>query len=106
VGDVAIDASADTTIDATKARQAASHLDWLREQVPGTAGATIQSVLVTPTRKAKQGAVPSVERCEHGGANAPAGFFCPTLWPVPPLSYATASSGAALAGVRVGVCTV
>jgi hypothetical protein len=71
VGDVAIvfedhaNASADATIDATKARQAASHPDWLREHVPGTAGATIQSVLVTPARKAKQGAVPHLGRFAH-----------------------------------------
>jgi hypothetical protein len=71
VGDVAIvfedhaDASADATLDATKARQAASHPDWLREHVPGTASATIQSVLVTPAKKAKEGAVPHLCHFAH-----------------------------------------
>lgn len=49
-------------VDATKARQAASHPDWLREHVPGTAGATIQPVLVTPAAKAKKGAMPHLGR--------------------------------------------
>lgn len=37
----------------------------LREHVPGTAGATIQSVLVTPAKKAKQGAVPHLSHFAH-----------------------------------------
>lgn len=47
-------------IDATKARQAASHPNWIRENVPGAAneGAIIQSVLVTPAKKATAGALP------------------------------------------------
>jgi hypothetical protein len=49
-------------IDATKARQAASHPDWVREFVPGTTGATIHSVLVTPAKKAKRGAIPHLGR--------------------------------------------
>ena len=49
-------------IDATKARQAASHPDWLREHVPGTLGANIQSVLVSPASKAKKGAMPHLVR--------------------------------------------
>jgi hypothetical protein len=59
------DAKADATLHATKARQAASHPDWLREHVPGTAGGTIQSILVTPAKKAKQGAVPHLHRFAH-----------------------------------------
>lgn len=53
-------ANAETAvIDATKARQAASHPDWIREHIPGAKDArTIQSVLVTPAKKAKTGAVP------------------------------------------------
>ncbi|MFJ5391141.1 DEAD/DEAH box helicase [Pectobacterium sp. CHL-2024] len=54
-----------SVIDATKARQAASHPDWLREHVPASAGATIQSVLVTPAQKAKQGAIPHLGRVAH-----------------------------------------
>lgn len=71
VGDVAIvfedhaNAGANATIDATKARQAASHPDWLREHVPGSAGATIQTVLVTPAQKAKDGAMPHLARVAH-----------------------------------------
>jgi hypothetical protein len=52
-------------IDATKARQASSHPEWLREFVPGAAGATIHPVLVTPAKKAKQGAVPHLGRVSY-----------------------------------------
>ena len=54
-----------STIDATKARQAASHPDWVREHVPGSAGASIQSVLVTPAKNAKDGAIPHLGRVAH-----------------------------------------
>ena len=54
-----------STIDATKARQAASHPDWLRENVPESASADIRSVLVTPARNAKEGAMPSLARVAH-----------------------------------------
>lgn len=68
IGDIAFvfednaDAGPNAVIDATKARQAASHPDWLRENVPGTAEATIQPVLVTPAGKAKKGAMPHLAR--------------------------------------------
>jgi len=52
-------------IDATKARQAASHPDWMREHVPGSAGASIQPVLVTPAKRAKEGAMPHLGRVAH-----------------------------------------
>lgn len=72
VGNIAIvfedhaNANGETSIiDATKARQAASHPDWLREHVPASAGAIIQSVLVTPAKKAKQGAIPHLGRVAH-----------------------------------------
>lgn len=55
-------AGAEAVIDATKARQAASHPDWLREHVPGTATANIQTVLVSPAGKAKKGAMPHLGR--------------------------------------------
>ncbi|TBN38632.1 DEAD/DEAH box helicase [Paracoccus subflavus] len=45
-------------LDATKARQAASHPNWIRDHVPLPDDATILSVLVTPVTKAKSGAVP------------------------------------------------
>lgn len=54
-----------STIDATKARQAASHPDWLREHVPASIGASIQSVLVTPAKSAKEGAMPHLGRVAH-----------------------------------------
>jgi len=71
IGDIALvfedhaNAGANATIDATKARQAASHPDWLREHVPGTTQASIQPVLVTPAGKAKKGAMPHLARVAH-----------------------------------------
>ncbi len=72
VGDVAFvfedhaNAKGDTAvIDATKARQAGSHPDWVREFVPGAANATIHPVLVTPAEKAKQGAMVHLGRVLH-----------------------------------------
>ncbi|SPP92805.1 DEAD/DEAH box helicase [Bradyrhizobium vignae] len=69
VGDVAIvfedhanAAGASSVLDATKARQAASHPDWIRMNVPAAAGAKIIPVLVSPVKKAKQGAVPHLGR--------------------------------------------
>ena len=59
-------AKGDTAIiDATKARQAASHPDWMREHVPASANASIQPVLVTPAKKAKDGAMPHLGRVAH-----------------------------------------
>lgn len=52
-------------IDVTKARQAASHPDWMREHVPESANASIQPVLVTPAKKAKDGAMPHLGRVAH-----------------------------------------
>jgi hypothetical protein len=54
-----------TVIDATKARQAASHPDWMREHVPESTSASIQSVLVTPAKKAKHGAMPHLGRVAY-----------------------------------------
>ncbi len=46
-------------VDATKARQAASHPNWVREHVQGGSTARIiQSVLITPANRAKSGAIP------------------------------------------------
>lgn len=47
-----------STIDAHKARQAATHPDWIRANVPGAATARVIPVLVTPATKAKSGAMP------------------------------------------------
>ncbi|MCH8618021.1 DEAD/DEAH box helicase [Undibacterium sp. TS12] len=71
VGDITIvfedhaDAKDTSIIDAKKARQAASHPDWMRVHVPASAGTQIQSVLVTPVKKAKEGAIPSLVRVAH-----------------------------------------
>lgn len=72
VGDIALvfedhaNARGDTAvIDATKARQAASHPDWLREHLQAAAGAEIQVVLVTPAKKAKRGAMPHLGHVAH-----------------------------------------
>lgn len=71
VGDLAIvfedhaNAGQNAVIDATKARQAASHPDWMREHVPSTDGAKIQPVLVTPASKAKRGAMPHLARVAY-----------------------------------------
>lgn len=54
-----------SVIDATKARQAASHPDWMREHVSASAGAKIQAVLVTPAKKAKEGAIPHLGRVAY-----------------------------------------
>lgn len=47
-------------LDATKARQVASHPAWIRSNVPGTEKATIVPVLVTPAKEAAVGALPSL----------------------------------------------
>jgi hypothetical protein len=58
-------ASSTSEIDATKARQAASHPNWIREHVPESKNTTIQSVLVTPAAKAKEGAIPHLGNVAH-----------------------------------------
>ncbi len=54
-----------SVIDATKARQAASHPDWMREHVPSAVGASIHPVLVTPAKHAKDGAMPHLGRVAY-----------------------------------------
>ncbi|WP_329839703.1 DEAD/DEAH box helicase [Stenotrophomonas geniculata] len=54
-------------IDATKARQAASHPNWMREHVPAAVDASIQPVLVTPAKKMKEGAAPHLKLVAHWG---------------------------------------
>jgi hypothetical protein len=46
------------TLDATKARQAATHDNWVRANVVGAADAEIVTILVTPATRAAKGAVP------------------------------------------------
>lgn len=52
--------SPDPIIDAKKARQAASHANWIRMHVPEAEGAKVLPVLVTPAKKATKGAAPSL----------------------------------------------
>lgn len=55
----------EAVVDATKARQAGSHPDWMREHVPEAAGASIQPVIVTPAKKATAGAMPHLARVAY-----------------------------------------
>lgn len=54
-------------IDATKARQAASHPEWIRSNVPNTNNARILPVLVTPVTTAKSGATPHLKKVSYWG---------------------------------------
>ncbi len=47
-------------IDATKARQAASHPAWIRANAPDITDAVIAPVLITPATQAQPGAIPSL----------------------------------------------
>lgn len=47
-------------VDATKARQAASHPAWIRANAPEVNDSIIASVLVTPATRAHPGAIPSL----------------------------------------------
>jgi hypothetical protein len=51
-------ALATSVLDATKARQASTHPDWMRVNVPECVGSEIVPVLVTPVSKAEDGAIP------------------------------------------------
>ena len=67
-GDVTIvfedhaNAGPNAAISATKARQAASHPDWIRAHVPQIAGGIVLPVLVSPATTANKGAMPSLRR--------------------------------------------
>jgi Rad3-related DNA helicase len=52
-------------INATKARQAASHPDWIKEKVPGAREVKVLPVLVTPAKKATDGAMPVLKRVAY-----------------------------------------
>ncbi len=51
-------AGTESVLDATKARQAASHPAWMTANVPACTGAQILPVLVTPVTRAKESALP------------------------------------------------
>ncbi|MGO7088122.1 DEAD/DEAH box helicase [Rhizobium leguminosarum] len=52
-------------LDATKARQAFSHPNWIRDHVALPENATIMPVLVTPVTKAKSGAIPHLHTVSY-----------------------------------------
>lgn len=58
-------AKADTVLSATKARQAASHPDWIKANLPELANAQIVPVIITPCSKAYKGAIPSLRRVRY-----------------------------------------
>ena len=57
--------SADPMIDATKARQAASHVDWMQANVGAARECKLLAVLVTPAKKASKGALPSLKKVAY-----------------------------------------
>jgi hypothetical protein len=54
------DADIGSTLSVKKARQAASHPNWMRLNVPAVKDSQILPVLVTPVTKASQGAIPQL----------------------------------------------
>ena len=54
-----------TVLSPTKARQAASHPDWVRSELGFGAAAEVVPVLITPARKASKGAVPHLKRVRY-----------------------------------------
>jgi hypothetical protein len=54
-------AQAGSSLDVTKARQAASHPNWIRTNVEAAAAADITPVLVTPVSTVKEGALPHLQ---------------------------------------------
>jgi hypothetical protein len=55
----------ETVLSATKARQAASHPDWIKTNLPDLAGAQIVPIVITPCTQATKGAVPSLKRVRY-----------------------------------------
>lgn len=55
-------ANSRSAISPTKARQAASHPDWIRENIPRISNDNILPVLISPVKRADQGAVPSLKK--------------------------------------------
>ena len=54
--------SIEPVVDATKARQAATHVDWMKLNVPAVKDANILPVLITAASRATKGAQPSLMR--------------------------------------------
>ena len=51
-------AKEDAVIDPTKARQVSGHPKWIKENLPSAKKAEVLPVLVTPAKKAREGAFP------------------------------------------------
>lgn len=58
-------AKPDTVLSATKARQAASHPDWIKSNLPELADAQILPVIITPCTKSHKGAIPSLKKVRY-----------------------------------------
>lgn len=54
-------ANSSSALDVTKARQAASHPNWIKANVPLAANSSCLAVLVTPVLMVKKGAIPHLE---------------------------------------------
>jgi RAD3-like DEAD/DEAH box helicase len=55
----------ETVYSVTKARQAASHPDWIRENLPQFSKAEIVAILITPCTRTTKGAVPSLKQVRY-----------------------------------------
>jgi DEAD/DEAH box helicase len=55
----------DTVFSVRKARQAASHPEWIRENISDLSSAEIVPVLITPCTSTTKGAVPSLKRLRY-----------------------------------------
>lgn len=56
------DAAPSTIFNATKARQAASHPEWISENLPETESMSIIPILITPCTQARSGAKPHLKK--------------------------------------------
>jgi hypothetical protein len=54
-----------TVFSPTKARQAASHPDWLRSELKFDKGTVVVAVLITPCEKTSKGAVPHLKKVRY-----------------------------------------
>jgi hypothetical protein len=55
----------ETIYSVTKARQAASHPEWIRENLPQLSKAEIVAVLITPCTRTTKGAIPSLKQVRY-----------------------------------------
>jgi hypothetical protein len=56
-----VNAKPESAIDTTKARQATTHPNWMRKNVPESEAGEILAVLVTPVKAMKKGAAPHLD---------------------------------------------